>query len=233
MTTTLTHTAQDPYQQGLEAARAQDYSGAITALTEAARQDHLKAQCTLGFLLLQENNPCQDAVEGIRWLRTAAEHGSPEAHYNLAVLHSQGEHLPQDIAAAEAHYERAAEALPAAAHNLALLRFEHDPAAALALWRQAAEAQLPEAHYHLALCYAEGHATEVDTEQAIVHYQVAANLGLASAQYNLALYYFYGEGGLNEDRENARFWFGKAAAQGHTQAQAALAAPELNAELAH
>ncbi len=53
-----------------------------------------------------------------------------------------------------------------------------------------------------------------DYAKAVEYFTTAAEGGHAEAQYRLGWCYQYGFG-VSKDLEKARYWFGKAAAQGH------------------
>ena len=62
-----------------------------------------------------------------------------------------------------------------------------DFAAALDVWRPAAEAGSTEAQYYLGVMYARGEGVGQDPEIAFNWYRKAGSLGHARAQYNLGL----------------------------------------------
>lgn len=79
-----------------------------------------------------------------------------------------------------------------------------------------------EAMYHLANMYAFGHGVpkeEADPDQrAAQFYFEAARRGHSGAQHALGILYLTGKG-VQQDRAEAQKWFGRAAAQGHAEAQ--------------
>ena len=56
--------------------------------------------------------PCpQDAQESVKWYRKAAEQGDAQAQFNLGLMYSNGQGVPQDFIRAHVWYSVAAAAL--------------------------------------------------------------------------------------------------------------------------
>ncbi len=103
-------------------------------------------------------------------------------------------------------------------------------ARALALYRIAADAGLPEAQLNVAVMYDSGRGTVRDAGQAADYYAAAATGGVARAAFDLGQLYEAGDG-VPQNPELARAWFSQAAAEGlaaaagrHLRAMAAPAA---------
>ena len=78
-------------------------------------------------------------------------------------------------------------------------------------WEKSAEQGLCDAQYNLGVCYDIGRGVSKDVGKAVEWYLKAAKLGFIDAQYILGRYYRTGK--------DAKYWFSKAAKQGHKDAQ--------------
>jgi TPR repeat protein len=100
----------------------------------------------------------------LKILRTEAQGGNPDAQYRLGLLYQYGILVPQDFAAANAW------------------------------WMKAAERGHVEAEYKLAHSYREGRGVTPDPGRAFYWYMRAAQDGDAEAQYNVGYCYVIGYG---------------------------------------
>jgi TPR repeat protein len=80
---------------------------------------------------------------------------------------------------------------------------------AVALLREAANGDVPDALYDLALCYENGEAVARNAAKAVELYLRAALLGETQSVYEVGRCYFYGIG-VERDRRIARVWFDRA-----------------------
>jgi TPR repeat protein len=79
----------------------------LDLLRKAAQLGDSLAQCELGVLLIDADDPALEA-EGLAWFRAAADNDSPVAHRHLAHFYRYGEHgLLVDSAASTVHSETA------------------------------------------------------------------------------------------------------------------------------
>jgi hypothetical protein len=88
-----------------------------------------------------------------------------------------------------------------------------NPAAALAWYRSAANAELPAAQLNAAVMYDSGRGTARDATQAAIWYGAAAAHGDARAAYDAGQLYATGDG-VPQNDEAARAWYAIAAARG-------------------
>jgi TPR repeat protein len=79
-------------------------------------------------------------------------------------------------------------------------------------WKRAAEKGHAEARRSIGLAHATGRGLPQSWEMAARHWRLAADAGDAESQYELGTCCFYGRG-TGRDVEEAKAWFGKAAAQ--------------------
>lgn len=89
---------------------APDEKTAARWLQRAARQDTFIARYALGTLLCPSCVPTPDYAEAAERYRAAAEHGSPLAQANLAVMLTEGRGMRRDPVEALMWYELAARA---------------------------------------------------------------------------------------------------------------------------
>ncbi len=105
-----------------------------------------------------------DYATVVRELRPLAEQGDAEAQYNLGVMYTNGQGVPQD------------------------------DAEALQWYRKAAEQGNAGAQYNLGVTYNNGQGVAQDYAEAAKWYRKAGEQGVAEAQHNLGLMYRNGQG---------------------------------------
>jgi len=154
--------------------------------------------------LAKQSKPTADVEQGIRaWLSgdfasavailgPLAEQGDARAQFQIGVMCSYGQGMPQDYAKALYWYNLAA----AQGHA--------------------------QAQYNIGVMYDEGIGVPQDEAKAIEWYSKPAAQELANAQYNIGLAYLQGRPGITLDYAKAFIWLSKAAAQGHAEAQQGL-----------
>lgn len=91
------------------------------------------------------------------------------------------------------------------------------------LYARAAELGHEAAQYNVAMMYSNGESVNVDYQQAAYWFSKSAAQNFPPAQFRLGEMYFFGKGGLQEDRAMARRLFEAAAEQGDADAQMNLA----------
>jgi TPR repeat protein len=99
---------------------------------------------------------------------------------------------------------------------------EKDYVRAFELFQLSAEQGHALAQNRLGTLYNYGRGTEKDQKKAFECFLSSAKQGSGEAQYNLAFMYNYGNSAVEKDPAKAAEWYGKAAAQGHEKAKAAL-----------
>ena len=93
----------------------------------------------------------------------------------------------------------------------------NEDAAAVAMFREAAEAGQPSAMYHLGWAYRDGYGVTADGPAAVSWYRRAAEAGHAYGQYMYGDQFYYGND-VPQDYGQARTWYRRAAEQGHPSA---------------
>jgi hypothetical protein len=155
----------------------------------AAARDHARAQVNLGWMHEHGLGTERAGAIALEWYRKAAAQGLAEGEFNAANLLETG--APADLAAAAAAYERAAkkEFVPAHYRLGRLLERGLVPAAeyggALARYRSAARAGLPEAQFAAARLLLDGGGT-ANAREALEWLQKAAQQEYAPARALLA-----------------------------------------------
>ena len=133
-----------------------------------------------------------DYATAVAILGPLAEQGDARAQFQIGVMCSNGQGIPQD-------YDKA-----------------------LYWYHLAAAQGLGEAQYNIGVMYDEGKGVPQDEAKAIEWFSKPAAQELAEAQYNIGLAYLQGSPGVTSDYAKAFYWLGKAAAQGHADAQLSL-----------
>jgi len=88
----------------------------------AARQGHIKAQCTLGKMYEDGRGVPRDYTMAVQWFRESAEQGYDLAQDSLGYMYTQGLGVPQDYAEAANWFHKAAEqGLVRAQYNLGVM----------------------------------------------------------------------------------------------------------------
>ncbi len=99
-----------------------NYKSALRGLVPLAEQGDTRAQSTLGLLYYRgSKDVARNEAEAAKWFRLAAERRDAVAQFNLGVMYSEGQGVPQDHAKAVHYYRLAAEqGNPQAQYNLGL-----------------------------------------------------------------------------------------------------------------
>jgi TPR repeat protein len=181
------------------------------------------------------NDPAYAAFDAGRYLeaeklaKEAAAKGSKTAPTLLGQLYEKGLGVPQDFnKAAEWYAKGAALGDVDAQFALGVMLVEgrgikQNKSQAAQSFEIAAKKDHPVALYNLALIYASGSEREKDLKKSAQLLERSANLGYAPAQYDLAGFYKegmnQGGNGVVPDNKKATYWLGKAAENGHTNAE--------------
>ena len=214
-----------------------DAAEAVKWYRAAAEQGNAGAQFNLALCYRNGRGVPKDEAEAVKWYRAAAEQGDAEAQYLLGTLYIMGIGVDKDAAEAEKWFRAAAEQGNADAQD-ALKQFED----VRVLLRRARQGDA-ESQYKLAVKYERSLAVNTDEKEAIFWYRKAAGQGhqlakfaLSSRAFNILLKYAreakgdrvemmcryfvvayryeYGIG-TKKNMEKARYWYKKAAEEGH------------------
>jgi len=151
--------------------------------------DELRAKATaednaameeLARRLLQGVGVTKDQQAGAGWLLRAAQHGSPQAAFNVGVMYERGFVVERDSVRAVEWYRKAVQAnLPMAKHNLALMLRDgkgapRDGTEAVELLRSATRQGMAASMFALADIYERGEGTSKDLATALAWFAITA-----------------------------------------------------------
>lgn len=130
---------------------------------QLAAEGDTRSLLGLAFMHLNPNEDRFDPVEAARLLEQAANAGSAEAQYELAIQYETGRGVPQDQARAlELYRQSAALDFPDAINDLGFFHYHgmmglpSDPQKALAMFERAADLRHPQAMYNFAALIDDG-----------------------------------------------------------------------------
>ena len=221
----------DPLEDAETAVGKGDYAAALQTFLTLADQGDTRAQRDIGIMYLKGQGVPQSPVEGMRWIRVAANGGLAAAQHELGLLYQRGWGVERNDAEAVKWYRLAADqGLAASQVNLAdtyaLGRgVPQDFGEALKWYRLAADQGSPYAENVIGIAYERGVSVAQDDAEAFRWYRRAANkiydrpgdTWIHSPQYNFAAMYASGRG-TAQDYVKALMWFTLAAAFGDTKA---------------
>jgi len=101
--------AQDHLKSASQSIEQNDYASAVTDLALGAQDGDRRCAYLLGSILISGEGVDPDLVEGVRWMREAADAELPIAQAYLGTLYANGEGVEQDLTAAAEWYRKAAE----------------------------------------------------------------------------------------------------------------------------
>jgi TPR repeat protein len=226
--------AEEQYQRGNSYFYGQggnhDYQQAQVWYRKAADQGDENAQYMLGRLYEGGLGVIQDYGQAKAWYQKAADQGHIGAKADLQRLAASNAPTASDKAAADKAAADKAAADKAAADKAAAQQLDmgdryfygrgvdKDYGQAFAWYQKAADHGNAPAQYKLAQMYDYGlGGMPIDKQTAFGLYVQAAQQGLPQAE--LAVGYAYANGsGVSKDKQQARLWYTKAAAQGNPTA---------------
>ncbi len=159
-----------------------------------------------------------DYATALREWKPLAEQGDADAQFNLGLMYSKGQGVPQDYAEAVKWFRKSAEQGDAAAqYNLGLMYRKgqgapQDDAEALKWYRHAAEQGHASAQFQVGVRYEEGLGVPQDYTEALRWYGKAAEQGNAYAQTNLGVMYSFGVG-VPQTYVQAHKWYNLSASR--------------------
>lgn len=200
--------------------------GNLDALTELGR-------CYYDGIWLGEEAPdggfymkyCQDYNKAVELFSKAAEQGHPKAQNSLGICYENGNGVKKDLGLAFKWYQRSAEQNdPNGQLHLGNCYYKgigtpKDPLQAVIWYTKAKELGNDQAACNLGWCYEQGEGVMVqDDQMAAKCYLPAAFNGFSQAQYNVGRIF-----DKYQKYSEAYEWYKKAADQGYSDAQCALA----------
>ena len=192
-----------------------------------AKKYYMKAYELGNYNALYSLAKLEDPLD-IKKVKEAAEHGIPEAAYDMGKRCMEAddwEDVQPDFDAAFKYFSDAGD-YPPALYELGLMYAEghgchKNSRMAVNLFRQAASLGNVPALVELGISYANGEGVQQDYKSAVKYYHEAESKGSADAMYNLGICYFYGAG-TEKDVERAHELFTKADKLGNEDAKQAL-----------
>lgn len=207
---------------------AQDEAKAAKWFRSAAEAGHAEAALAYGEMLFNGKGVTANTPEAGKWFRIAAEKGIPKAMYLWGLMLEVGHGTQQDTQAAFGWYKKAAEGGETRAYANLGECFEEGRgvtanAAEAAKWyRKGADSGDGAASISLGGLYYAGKGVPQDQVEAGRWFIKGAEAGNKNGMFNAGLMYEQGILGVSRDIAKARYWFGKAAAAGVKEADAAL-----------
>jgi TPR repeat protein len=185
------------------------------------------AMTLLGELYAQGFGVKQDLIMAAAWYRRAADLGDMNAALALGMMHLQGRGVAADRKLGLELLAKAADkGHPAAAYNLALVLLGSgsttDLEHAATILQRAADGDLGDAQYALAVLYKEGRGVARDMNRAATLMKKASDHQVVAAQVEYAIMLFNGDN-VGRDEEAAAKLFARAAGKGNAIAQNRLA----------
>jgi uncharacterized protein len=114
------------WRPGLPVSR-QKMVDAVKWYREAARSGHREAQVALGQILLDQDFPFYEPLEGLDWITQAANSGDVNAQHFLGVQYAIGKLVARDAKKSAYWYRKASRSgHPSAQYNLAAMYWEGD-----------------------------------------------------------------------------------------------------------
>ncbi len=198
---------------------AQDDRQAAVWYERAAMQGLDDAQYALGAIYSAGRGVSKDGAKSIAWFRKAAERGNSDARRALGDLYATGRGVEKNMTEAVMYYAKSYSDKAKRARLAIYLSGEVMPDR----YSEIMGLKDAEAIYKIAMAYREGlHRDEV---LAAFWIRKAAELGFAEAQYQQARLYNSGIDGKDDgrglvplNRAEQKFWYEKAAEQGHVHA---------------
>jgi len=201
-----------------------NYAEAAALLLPLAEGGEARAQTSLGSMYSNGLGVPRDLVKAVYWTRKAADSGNPRAQANLGLFYMHGIGLPQDDRQAVVWLSRAADQGNAGAQNTLGVLFQEgrgvqqDYVRARNLFDAAIRGGEVGAANNLARMIEQGLGAKPDLKAALGLFEIAANGGDPAAQNRVGLAYLNGE--LRQrNRQRAKEWFQKSAAQGERHGQ--------------
>lgn len=170
-----------------------DYADAFELAQKSAAQDNGYGLYALALAYEHGRGVDQDVDKALECYRKGTELGDVHCMHNLGCFYMRGDHL------------------------------EENKAVALELCRKAAEQGYVLSEFFMAKVYETGDGVEEDLDEALAWGEKAAEHGNAEIQYQVAkLYTYTGDDGKMINAARARYWYAKAAEQGHEMAHRVL-----------
>ena len=199
---------------------------ALLGLLSLAEEGDAAAQERLGYNLVWGVGVPGNSIEGVKWIKKAADKGYNQALYRMGICYKYGYgDLQKDPKEAFYYFKRAAEndENVYALNELAScyksgFGVELNQSSAFENYLKAAKLGNTDAMFEVAYAYQQGIGTSVDYTEAFHWYKKCAERGHSTAQNNIGSMYQSGQGVARDDKEGFK-WFLKAANSGSAWSQ--------------
>lgn len=206
-------------------------SDPVSRLVRDAEKGDPDAQLEYGRLLKTVGNGVdQNWPMAVEMLQRSSDYGNADAQWELGLLYEHGNHVDKDEAKAFSLYSSSADAgNPMGIYLVAHcyqhgLSVEEDHAVSDSLYAKAVallDALAPQEDMYvlnfIGSAYQWGDGVQVDRKKAFDYYIISAEKGNPETQYKVGSMYLQGQG-VERNREEARVWLEKSAAQGFADA---------------
>jgi uncharacterized protein len=169
-----------------------DYAAALHWALAGAETGNTECQALAGYIYTSAPPGQRDAEKAEHWYRLAAAGGSPQAHLGLGIKILQTATTDEPTFAGVEHI------------------------------RKAAEAELPDAHYYMAVIHELGIGVHPDSEKAAEFFGKAANGGVNNARAKYGFMLLHGIG-IKQNKVEGETWLRRAALAGDGEAAAVVA----------
>jgi len=227
--------------KALEAYQKGKFKTAFLEFRKSALKGNPDAEYNIAVMLYSGKGVVKDKARAVYWFVKAAQNGDVSAQYNLGVLYSTDNELPNDYPKMDqgeiyfevsqgartsrqqkafTWYKKAAEqGHVSAALNLGVMYnqgigIKLDYKNAIKWYKVAADKGSNKAQLNLGILYDLGRGTKRDVVLAAKYYRKAAEKGMRDAQYNLGIIYYNGTGGIKRDYLESYAWLALAKEQG-------------------
>jgi hypothetical protein len=216
------------YKKGLDAAKRQDYTSAMSILRPLAEQGHSGAQYHVGLFFHQGRGVPTSFKAAIHWYRLAAKQQNAKAQNNIATMYKKGQGVKRSLVEAARWYRMAAPHNDMAKNQLGVMhRYglgnqKKSNATAFRLFSEAAANGHAKSIYDLGALHAKGRGTKKNLAKAVSLFRKAADLKYTRAQYRMGIAHEKGRG-VEKDYKEAVRWYKIAAERKYRGAMYALA----------
>ena len=186
-------------------AHKKDDATMVDNIRRSAQNGDVYAQFKLANIYFEGKGVEQNDIEAAKWFLKSAQQDHVEAQFILATLYEKGDGVPRDDALAYEWFVSAAEQ----GHNRSIIMLESDKWQDYVKYQSSNRKSMDD--------QIDSNREEI-TPENVKNYTDKAAQGDVDAQYNLAIMYYHGEG-VEQNLEEALFWFHKAAEQDDVEAQ--------------
>ncbi|MGB1308209.1 MAG: hypothetical protein ACPG6B_04820 [Oceanihabitans sp.] len=184
---------------------------------KAADLGHPNSMSNLGVSYENGNGVSVNIEQSIYWYKKACEYGSPEGYKKLGRLYIDGEKVTQDVELGLSYYKKALVNFPSLYTTVGNIYYRgtginKDPDLAFYYFKEGAKRNDPSSLGNTGYCYDEGIGTAINWETALDYYQKAADLGNAYSIRKLGEFYYFGVGGVSQNKYKGIRLFEEAAA---------------------